>query len=91
MIRASAAAARRDEHITGLRSISISTSPLSSGGGVSDPKAISDEGHIRQFLDITEAIDARRKPAIDAVEARKAVELVLAIYESAAKNRIIYL
>jgi predicted dehydrogenase len=62
-----------------------------SGGGVSDPKAISDEGHIRQFLDITEAIDFKRKPAIDAVEARKAVELVLAVYESAAKNRIIHL
>lgn len=63
----------------------------SSGGGVSDPKAISDEGHIRQFLDITKAIDERSKPAIDAVEARKAVELVLAIYESAAKSRIIHL
>jgi len=62
-----------------------------SGGGVSDPKSISDEGHIRQFLDITEAIDLRRKPAIDALEARKAVEIVLAIYESAAKKKIIYL
>ncbi len=62
-----------------------------SGGGVSDPKAISDEGHIRQFLDITEAIETNRKPAIDAVEARKAVEIVLAVYDSAANKRIIHL
>lgn len=63
----------------------------SSGGGVADPKAISDEGHIRQFRDILDAIDNKHAPLIDAVEARKAVELVNAIYESAAKGKIICL
>lgn len=62
-----------------------------SGGGVSDPKAISDTGHIRQFHDIIEAIDNGRPPAIDAVEARKAVEIILAIYKSANEKRIVNL
>jgi predicted dehydrogenase len=62
-----------------------------SGGGVSDPKAIGDIGHLRQILDFIKAIDNGHAPAIDALEARKAVALVTAIYESAGSNRIIYL
>jgi UDP-N-acetyl-2-amino-2-deoxyglucuronate dehydrogenase len=62
-----------------------------SGGGVSDPKAISDIGHLRQFLDIIKSLDNGHPPAIDALEARKAVELVLAIYASARNKRIVYL
>ena len=34
----------------------------SSGGGVSDPKAISDIGHLRQLLDIIKAVDNGHKP-----------------------------
>lgn len=61
------------------------------GGAVSDPKAISDIGHLRQMLDIIQSIDKGRPVAIDATEARKAVELVTAIYASAANKRIVYL
>jgi predicted dehydrogenase len=63
----------------------------SSGGGVSDPKAISDIGHLRQLLDIIKAVDNGHPPKIDGMEARKAVELVLAIYASAKNKRIVYL
>lgn len=62
-----------------------------SGGGVSDPKAISDIGHLRQLLDIIKCLNNGHPPAIDALEARKAVELVLAIYASARNKRIVYL
>lgn len=62
-----------------------------SGGGVSDPKAISDIGHLRQLLDILKAVDNGHPPSVDANEARKAVELVLAIYASARNKRIVYL
>lgn len=62
-----------------------------SGGGVSDPKAISDIGHLRQLLDIIKSIENGNPPAIDALEARNAVELVLAIYSSARNKRIVYL
>ncbi len=62
-----------------------------SGGGVSDPKAINDIGHLRQLLDIIKSIENGNPPAIDAVEARRAVELVLAVYNSARNKRIVYL
>jgi UDP-N-acetyl-2-amino-2-deoxyglucuronate dehydrogenase len=62
-----------------------------SGGGVSDPRAISDIGHLRQLLDILQSLDNGHPPAVDAMEARKAVELVLAIYASARNKRIVYL
>ncbi len=63
----------------------------STGGGVSDPKAISDIGHLRQLLDIIKAVDNGHPPSVDGMEARKAVELVLAIYASAKNKRIVYL
>jgi predicted dehydrogenase len=62
-----------------------------SGGGVSDPKAISDIGHLRQLLDIIKAIDNNQSPPVDGIEARKAVEIVLAIYASARNKRTVYL
>ena len=62
-----------------------------SGGGVSDPGAISDIGHLRQLLDFLKAVENGHPPAVDALEARKAVELVLAIYASARNKRIVYL
>ncbi len=62
-----------------------------SGGGVSDPAAISHQGHKRQFEDMVEALTKGRKPLIDGAEARKAVEIVLAIYQSARNKRVIHL
>ncbi len=62
-----------------------------SGGGVSDPKAISDAGHLRQILDIIRSIDNGHSPAVDGIEARKAVEIVLAVYESARRKKVVYL
>ena len=64
---------------------------IQSGGGVSDPKAISDIGHLRQLLDVLKALDNGHPQSVDAMEARKAVELVLAIYASARNKRIVYL
>ena len=52
------------------------------GSGAGDPMAISAAGHIAQFEDFVNALDNNRAPAIDAVEGRKAVELVLAAYSS---------
>ena len=61
------------------------------GGGVSDPKTISDTGHIRQISDMVEAIETGRPPLVDAEEAAKAVELIEAIYKSARTGRKIAL
>ena len=67
------------------------SSDNTSGGGVSDPGAISFQGHKKQFEDMVKAIDENRQPFIDGYEARKAVEIILAIYQSAYKKKAIHL
>jgi len=53
------------------------------GAGAADPKAISHGWHRLNLLDAIEAIRAGRAPAVDGAEGRKAVELILALYQSA--------
>ncbi|MEM1443272.1 MAG: Gfo/Idh/MocA family oxidoreductase [Verrucomicrobiota bacterium] len=55
------------------------------GLGANDPKAINFEGHQRNFQDVVDAIEEGRPPSVDGHEARRAVALICAIYES-AKN-----
>ena len=62
-----------------------------SGGGASDPSAIGYHGHQRQFEDFCRALDEGRYPLVDGREARKSVEIILAIYESAKSGRRINL
>jgi UDP-N-acetyl-2-amino-2-deoxyglucuronate dehydrogenase len=56
------------------------------GSGASAPNAIGYEGHLRQLQDFTDAIRENRQPAIDGREARKAVALIRAIYDSAVQG-----
>ena len=55
------------------------------GLGANDPKAINFTGHQRNFEDVVQAIREGRPPKVDGTEARRAVALICAIYES-AKN-----
>lgn len=66
-------------------------SPKEAGEVYKDPKALSKHGHIVLVKDMTEAILHDRQPMITGEEARKAVDLILAIYESAQNNRRVYL
>lgn len=59
----------------------------SSASGASDPASIPFELHARNIEAFTKALDEGRKFEIDGREARKAVEIVLAIYRSAKENR----
>jgi predicted dehydrogenase len=52
-------------------------------GGAGAPDAISHEGHRRQIEDLTRAILEGRQPMVSGREARRAVELICGIYESA--------
>ena len=61
------------------------------GSGSSDPQEIGYELHRRQITDLVEAIREDRPPAVEGVEARRAVEIVLAIYESAQQGAIVTL
>jgi predicted dehydrogenase len=54
------------------------------GSGASAPTAIGLEGHLRQIQDFIDAIHDNRPPVLDGREARKAVALIRAIYDSAA-------
>lgn len=53
------------------------------GSAASDPKAIASGGHGIQIQDLCRAIIEDRDPMIVGEEARKAVEVILAVYESA--------
>ncbi|MBC8158461.1 MAG: Gfo/Idh/MocA family oxidoreductase [Alphaproteobacteria bacterium] len=54
-----------------------------SGGGAADPTAIDFRLHAAQFRNLMEHLDGKAELLVDAREARKAVEIILAIYESA--------
>ena len=56
-------------------------------GGSSDPRAIGYEGHRILIEDLVHAIRDRRPPMIPGKEARNAVKLILAAYESAQTGK----
>jgi predicted dehydrogenase len=56
-------------------------------GGASNPAAISHVGHARQLTDFVRAVETGTRPLIDGREGRRSVEIILAIYRSAAKGR----
>ncbi len=55
-------------------------------GGTRDPGAISSEGHRHTVEDFVQAILQNREPMVNGEEARRGVELVLAMYESARRG-----
>jgi UDP-N-acetyl-2-amino-2-deoxyglucuronate dehydrogenase len=59
----------------------------SMGSGAAAPMAIKSEGHARQIQDFIDGIRERRPFFIEGREARKAVALVRAIYDSAASGK----
>lgn len=63
----------------------------STGSGHDDPKAITATGHVFLVQDMCEAILNNRDPYITGESARKAVDLILAIYESAKTGKRVYL
>ena len=60
-------------------------------GGASNPAAISHEGHARQLRDFAQAIRTGGRPQVDGREGRRAVELIEAIYKSAATGAFVRL
>jgi UDP-N-acetyl-2-amino-2-deoxyglucuronate dehydrogenase len=78
--------ARGDEQI-----IAAMSKKKSTGGGAADPAAIGHHGHATQFADFVKSIKNDTTPAIDGPEARKSVEVILAIYKSAASGKAVKL
>ncbi len=59
------------------------------GGGSSDPGAIPFQPHAKNISAFIDAVEAGRDFEINGPEARKAVEIVLAIYTSARESRMV--
>ena len=57
----------------------------------SDPRAVGVRGHMLQVKDMAQAILRDREPMVPGEDARKAVELILAIYKSAKTGRTVKL
>ena len=64
---------------------------VGASGGSSNPAAISHEGHARQLADFVRAIRTDTAPLVDGREGRRAVELIEAVYHSAATGRVMEL
>jgi len=64
---------------------------VGASGGASNPAAITHEYHRRQLADFIQAIQQGGEPRVDGREGRKAVEIILGIYQSARERRVIEL
>jgi len=60
-----------------------------SGGGAGDPMAIDYKGHQRQFENMVNAIENGEKLLVDGEEAKKAVSIIEAIYQSSKNNETV--
>jgi predicted dehydrogenase len=64
---------------------------VGASGGSSNPAAISHVYHARQLADFVQALKTGGRPLVDGSEGRKAVEVILRIYESARTGRAVSL
>ena len=71
------------EQRTGADDAVIAPATEGGGAGANDPKAIGHAWHRSNLEDAIAAIRAGRQPAVNGAEGRKAVELILALYQSA--------
>jgi UDP-N-acetyl-2-amino-2-deoxyglucuronate dehydrogenase len=64
---------------------------VGASGGASNPASISHVGHARQLNDFVQAIETGRPPLVDGREGRRAVEVILAVYQAAATGKTVEL
>jgi predicted dehydrogenase len=64
---------------------------VGASGGSSNPAAISHEYHRRQLADFVHAIETGGQPLVDGREGRRAVAIILGIYQSAEAGRVVEL
>lgn len=62
--------------------------PMSvTGHGAADPRAITHENHRRQLQNLVDTLDGKTELLVDGQEGRKAVEIILGIYQSAKTGK----
>ena len=67
------------------------TTKSTSSTGASDPNAIGHQLHKAQIKDFVEAIQLNRPPIVDGKTGRKALELILKLYESSKTGKELFL
>ncbi len=61
------------------------------GSGAADPTAIGHQNHKKVIADMIAAIQNDRPPMVDGAEARKAVAVITAIYDSSQREELVFL
>ncbi|MFL7810119.1 MAG: Gfo/Idh/MocA family protein [Anaerolineae bacterium] len=61
------------------------------GHAFNDPAAIAHTTHRRQIEDLLSAIEEDRAPRVTGIEARKAIEIIRAVYLSSARKDVVHL
>ena len=61
------------------------------GRGAADPRAITHDYHLMQFQNLVHTLDGKAELLIDGPEGRKAVEIILGIYQSARTGGLVRL
>ena len=79
---------RWDMEDTTLPAVTLKSNVRSSA---SAPTDFSADNHTKQFKDVIQALRNGTKPLVDLREGRRAVDLILAIYQSAEERRVIEL
>lgn len=59
--------------------------------GASDPGAINSDAHRKQFEDMIESLRENKEPHVNGEEGRKALEIIMAIYQSAREGKSVTL
>jgi predicted dehydrogenase len=67
--------------------IKAASQTVDMGSGATNPTAINFYGHQLQLQDLVDSVHENRKPAVEGKEARNAVALIRAIYESAEAGK----
>jgi predicted dehydrogenase len=62
-----------------------------SSNASADPLALDVAGHRRQMEDLVHALQENREPTISGREGLKAMEVILAVYQSAREKRLVEL
>jgi len=66
-------------------------SQIHGGGGVADPAAIAHQNHTHNFKAFVDALESGKEFWINGSEARKSVEVISAVYKSAAEGKLVKL
>ena len=67
------------------------TEKKSGGGGPAAPRAINHDNHRRQMINLIQSIENNIPHLVDGREGRKAVEIILAIYQSSKAGKTVHL